>query len=558
MRVRNILLVIAYGMVMPGCVVANSTGNPDEATIESADAPSPTRHEYAEYSTSFPGDSDSDEVSSVEEDYDPVAVTDLKLIPYPVSVIGGNGAFEITSDTRILVGYGEAGPIGDYLAARLNAATGFDLEVAVDDTSSGDIVLAVAETELGSEGYELSVSPEGILLVASDPDGLFWGVQTLRQLLPPQIESVRVEAERWLVPSVEIKDRPRFEYRGAMLDVARHFFGVEEVKRYIDLMAYYKLNVLHLHLTDDQGWRIEIDAWPNLTGTGASSAVGGDLGGFYTQSDLRQIVAYALSRHITVIPEVEMPGHSGAALSSYPELNCNGIARPLQTGMETGRSSLCISKETTYQFVEDVITEIAALTPGPFFHIGGDEVTVIKGSEYVDFVSRVEQIVAAAGKRMIGWEEISKVPLSQPSIVQYWRSAATAKEAAKKGFRIIASPSTHAYLDMKYDSATVLGLNWAGTTNVEDSYSWDPTTLLPEVNESAFLGVEAPLWTETLRTFVDVEFMAFPRLAAIAEIGWTPREARVWTDFRRRLAGQAPRWQYWGLNYFVSPEIDWE
>jgi len=276
-----------------------------------------------------------------------------------------------------------------------------------------------------------------------------------------------------------------------MLDVDRHFFGVEDVKRYLDLLALHKMNRLHLHLSDDQGWRIEIKSWPNLTAMGARTEVGGTVGGFYTQEQYKEIVAYARERFIDIVPEIDMPGHTNAALSSYPELNCDGVAPPPYTDIKVGFSCLCVANELTYRFIDDVVREIAALTPGPFFHVGGDEVKKLADTEYAQFINRAQDIVERHGKRMIGWDEVALASLHQGSVVQHWRPGTKLANVAANGSKLIMSPANRAYLDMQYDTSTYLGLFWAGRIEVKDAYSWDPATLMEGVGEDSILGVEA-------------------------------------------------------------------
>jgi hexosaminidase len=357
-----------------------------------------------------------------------------------------------------------------------------------------------------------------------------------------------------------VVDHPRFAYRGAMLDVARHFFTVDQVKRYIDEVAAYKINYLHLHLSDDQGWRIEIDGWPALTGIGASTAVGGGAGGFYTQDDYRAIVAYAASRFITVVPEIDMPGHTNAALSAYPELTCDGKAPAPYTGIEVGFSSFCVSKPRVRDFIDDVFAQLAALTPGPYLHIGGDESKATPEDDYARFVEMAQQVVADHGKTVIGWHEIASGKLLPSTVVQFWDPTSESPivtRAAAAGAKVIMSPANHAYLDMKYDSSTRLGLQWAGLVDVKAAYDWDPGAYLPGVDDDAVLGVEAPLWTETITSSDDIDYMVFPRLPAIAELGWSPRATHDVAAFERRLAAQAPHWDARGVRFFRTPEISW-
>jgi hexosaminidase len=483
------------------------------------------------------------------------------LIPWPQSVaITPGEQLSITKDTAIEISPGqpELRRIGADLAALLRPALDTTLTVREigGSPAPGSIRLEiVAGQEGGDDGYELTIAPAGVRVAASAPAGVFYGVQTLRQLLPYTVELRGARPHAIAVPAGRIVDRPRFAWRGAMLDVARHFFGLSDVKRYIDLLALYKLNRLHLHLSDDQGWRIEISKWPNLTKHGGSTAVGGDPGGYYTKADWAELIAYARDRFIMVIPEIDMPSHINAALASYPELNCNGVAPALYTGIEVGFSSFCLDKDITYKFIDDVVGEIAAMTPGPYLHIGGDEVKTLTPEQYARFVERVQGIVQAHGKTAIGWDEVVHSKLLPTTIVQYWRPDASIKPPA--GTKLILSPANKVYLDMKYDDATTIGLNWAGNVDVSVPYEWDPATLLPGVPESAVLGVEAPIWSETLVTMANVEFMTFPRLPAVAEVAWSPQAGRQWSEFRMRLAAHAPRWSALGINAFWSPKIDW-
>ena len=482
--------------------------------------------------------------------------TRFAVIPQPVTIEpAGGGAFTITAGTVIAVppGSPDVERIGRGLAALLGQP-----EVRVGaGAPEGSIVLALdtSDASLGEEGYALTVTPGAVRVAARTPAGVFYGVQTLRQLLPGTSEFAAARPRPLSVPAVRIVDRPRFAWRGAMLDVARHFFGPADVKRYVDLLALYKINRLHLHLSDDQGWRIEIRSWPNLARHGGSTAVGGGPGGFYTQAEYSAIVDYARERFVTIVPEIDMPGHTNAALAAYPELNCDGVAPALYTGIEVGFSALCVEKDVTYRFIDDVVREIAGLTPGAWFHMGGDEVKRLTPEAYRRFIERVQAIVASHGKEAIGWDEIAPVALAPTTVVQHWRPTVSPELAAAK--RIIVSPADRVYLDMKYDEATVPGLNWAGLVSVEHAYAWDPATLLEGVDESAILGVEAPIWSETLATMSDVEYMAFPRLPGVAEIGWSPASARRWDEYRVRLAAHGPRWSALGVNAWRAPEIDW-
>ena len=464
-------------------------------------------------------------------------------------------------------GNAEAQRIGKYLAEVIGIVASPEpprVEAARADAPAGGIHLRLGGTSgrpEDAEGYELAVDAASVTITAAQPAGLFYGVQTLRQLLPAfvEFEAARADPKREVrATAVRIVDHPRFAWRGAMLDVSRHFFDVDDVKRYIDLISLYKLNRLHLHLADDQGWRIEIKSWPNLTKIGGSTEVGGGPGGFYTQAQYSEIVTYARERFIEIIPEIDMPGHTNAALASYAELNCDGKARPPYTGIEVGFSALCVDKDVTYRFIDDVVREIAKLSPSPYFHIGGDEVKTLTPEQYTQFIDRVQKIVRSHGKQMVGWDEIAPATLEAGSIVQHWRPDGTPTAAVAKGAKVIMSVANRAYLDMKYDNGTPIGLNWAANIEVRDSYEWDPADIAPGIPETALAGVEAPIWSETLANMRDVEFMAFPRLVAIAEIAWTREDGRKWDDFRVRLGAHGPRFTALGINFYRASSVPWK
>ncbi|WP_433311756.1 beta-N-acetylhexosaminidase [Micromonospora sp. CA-269861] len=453
--------------------------------------------------------------------------------------------------------------VAEQLAQLLRPATGYPLPVtdATTPEPAGGIALALDDTaDLGPEGYRLDIATDGVRVTAPTPAGLFHGVQTLRQLLPAAIESPVPVTERWALPGGTITDAPRFPYRGAMLDVARHFFAVEDVLRVVDHLARYKLNHLHLHLTDDQGWRIAVDSWPKLTAIGGTTEVGGGPGGHYTKTDYTRIVSYAAARHITVVPEIDLPGHTNSALVAYPELAPDKTAPPPYTGTEVGFSYVDPADERTYDFVADVLGEVAALTPGPWLHIGGDEAFKVKGEVYTGFVERVQRIVADLGKTVVGWHQLAPAAHLDGRVLQWWGTNgedATTVDAVRRGARLIVSPGNHAYLDMKYAPDTPIGHDWAGLIDVRKAYDWDPATHVADVPAEAILGVEAPLWTESVTSLVDIELLLLPRLPAIAELGWSPRASHDWSGFRDRLAGQGPRWTTAGITFHRAPEIPW-
>jgi len=487
------------------------------------------------------------------------------VVPAPVQAAAEPRAgFRFSSRTVVRVTPGPAAvAVGEYLAEVLRPATGFPLpvvpaaEVAVD----GSVALALdPDAGTGGEGYRLDVSAAALTITAATTAGLFYGVQTLRQLLPPAIECASTQPGPWAVPAVRIEDAPRFGYRGAMLDVARHFFPVDDVLRVIDHLARYKLNHLHLHLTDDQGWRLAVDSWPRLGPIGGATQVGGGPGGYYSKDEYRRIVAYAASRHITVVPEIDLPGHTSAALSAYGALARDAVAPPPYTGIDVGFSAVDTSSDLTYAFVADVLAEVAALTPGPYLHLGGDEAFTVPAADYAAFVDRVQRIVAKVGKTVVGWHQFAAARHTPGRVLQYWGTTPLAPgvaDAVQREARVILSPADRAYLDMKYTADTRLGKDWAGCIDVRTAYDWDPGSYLLGVPEDAVLGVEAPLWTETIATRDEAEYMMFPRLPAVAELGWSPASVRDWAEFRLRLAGQAPRWTNAGIRFHRSPEVPW-
>ena len=477
------------------------------------------------------------------------------MIPKPASFFKSSGSFTISPNTKILPQKDnhEVMSIANLLSSYLQEISGEEALVSDDNSAqaSGNIQLILnGDPDLGEEDYELSITTDSILLRAVCPAGLFYGVQTLRQLLP-----VHPSATLSL-PAVSIRDTPRFEWRGAMLDVARHFFGVEDVKRYIDLISHYKINRLHLHLADDQGWRIEIKSWPRLTEVGGSTQVGGGSGGYYTQEQYKEIVDYARSRYVMIVPEIDTPGHTNAALASYAELNSSEEAPALYEGTEVGFSTLWINSEITYQFLDDLIRELAALTPTRYIHIGGDEARSTPEEDYKKFIKRFQKIVDSHGKTAIGWGEIGEAELLPGTIAQQWVGAGY-ENAKRQGAKIILSPATKTYLDMKYDASTPIGLDWAALISVKDAYDWEPGSYMNGLEENDILGLEAPLWTETVVTMKDIEYLAFPRIIGIAELAWSPK-GHNWEEYRQRLATHGKRMEAMGINFYKSPDVDWE
>jgi hexosaminidase len=486
------------------------------------------------------------------------------VIPNPESItVSSRDSFLVTPRTTVYIAQdatAEVEAIGAFAANLISNRADTPPERLAAGSAAPDSSIALsldaARGDLGAEGYELTSTPTSVRIVAAQPAGLFYGVQTMRQLFPPAIEHQAAYQRRLTMPAAHVVDRPRYEWRGAMLDVARHFLPAADVKRFIDYYALYKINRLHLHLADDQGWRIEIASWPNLTAVGARTQVGGGKGGFYTQAEYADIVAYARSRYITVVPEIDMPGHSTAALASYPDLRCSRIAPEVFTGVSGPPNTLCTTRDSVYDFVRDVVREIVAAAPTPYFHIGGDEVQGLSKEDYHTFVERVEKIVIDAGPRVIGWSEIAPASLSPNDILQHWTKDSSVIHA-RRGGKVILSPNAHLYIDMKYDSTTSLGLRWAGLIDLRKAYDWNPATELADVAPSSILGLEAPLWAETLITRQDYEYMAFPRITALAELAWSAPNRIGWDGYRRRVAMHGARLAALGVNFARVPGIPW-
>jgi len=489
----------------------------------------------------------------------PTDLTKTSFIPRPVSVIATGKAFELNPSTIVYFQEGVEGlqKTAQFLANEIMQISGFIPEVkpVAEIPGSGIYLSAAANvSDLGNEGYEMKIDKKQLTIYANSPAGCFYGIQSLLQTLPVKVNP----KETIQIATGTIRDFPEFAYRGAMLDVARHFFSVEDVKRFIDFLAAYKMNALHLGLSNDQGWRIEIKSWPKLAEIGGSAEVGGGEGGFYTQEQYTEIVRYALNRNIIIIPEIDMPGHTNAALASYAELNCNGKATELYTGIDVGFSTLCTGKDITYKFIDDVIRELAAITPGPYIHIGGDESHVTPMEDYIPFVNRVQEIVLKHGKKVIGWDEIANATLVEGAAIQFWDNIKNTTMGLEKGAKVLISPASKAYMDMKYDSTTTLGLKWAGYIEVDHGYNWNPTELVPGLTKEKILGIEAALWTETITNIDELEYMVFPRLPGYAEIGWTAPAARNWDEYKLRLAQQGKRFEAMDINFYHSPLVPWE
>lgn len=474
------------------------------------------------------------------------------IIPKPVKMTMTGGTLVIPSRARI-VHHPSAQAIARRIAADLRPLS---LGLTSGEATPGDVVLRMDPNlrELGAEGYRLSVDDDGIRIVSATPAGLFYGGQTLRQILVGGREA----------PHLEIEDRPRFPWRGSLLDVARHFRTKAFVKRYIDLLAYHKLNVLHWHLVDDQGWRMEVKKYPRLTEVGAwrISREGKRYGGFYSQRDIQEIVRYAAERFVTVVPEIEMPGHSMAALAAYPEHSCAGGPFTVPNWWGIYEDVYCPGKDSTFSFLEDVLEETLSLFPSRFIHIGGDEVPKtrwkacprcqarmraegLKDEHELQsyFIRRVDRWLGAKGRRLLGWDEILEGGLAEGAAVQSWRGMEGALAAARMGHDVVASPTSHCYLDYSHE-----------TTPVEKSYSFEPVPagLAPD-RARHILGGEGNIWGEWTPKESDVDRQVWPRLTALSEVFWSPSTNRSWPEFQRRLRPHLARLAEMGVKYYVAP-----
>ena len=518
----------------------------------------------------------------------------LNLIPQPVEVKLGNGSFNLTKAATVVFNKTESRYIADALVQRLKTATGFMLKSSLG--AKGSILLklnTVPDQQLGNEGYTLVSTPKGITITANQNSGLFYGIQTLIQLLPKEIESKVVVNMKWPIPAVSVKDYPRFAWRGLMLDVSRHFFVKQDVMKFIDEMASLKFNVFHWHLTDDEGWRIQINSLPKLTEIGAwrvqryghfgdrdhpKAGEPATDGGFYTQADIREVVNYAAERNITIVPEIDVPGHSMAAIASYPELSCKKDTTTRVSpgsnfvdwyGNNTFRANienaLNPSDENVYAFLDKVFTEVAALFPGQYIHVGGDEcykgywaedegckaLMQKLGIRHVEdlqgyFMNRVEGILKSKGKKLIGWDEILDGGISPEATVMSWRGIKGGIEAAKLGHDVVMTPTTFAYLDYVQGERTIDPPIYA-SLRLKKCYSYEP---IPDgVDPKYILGGQGNLWTEQIPTLRYAQYMLFPRAWALSEVYWTPKENKKWDDFILRVENKFDRADLAGINY---------
>lgn len=524
----------------------------------------------------------------------------FRLIPEPVSLQAGEGTFVLNPSNAIHIpaNHSELRKIADYLALKVRPATGFDLKISESVTPSG-ILLALnkkADAQLGKEGYQLEVTPQQVSIRANQPAGLFYGVQTLLQLLPKEIENDNLAHDiKWAIPAVSITDYPRFGWRGLMLDVSRHFHPKEVVKEFIDQMAHYKYNRFHWHLTDDNGWRIEIKSLPKLTEVGAwrverhgpfgnreapKPEEKATYGGFYTQDDIREIVQYAKDRYIEVLPEIDVPGHSMAALAAYPELSVTNEKVQVNPGTKFATwhgnheftmhidNTVDPTDEKVYQFLDKVFGEVASLFPFEYIHMGGDEAyhgywerdpqvqafmkkNKIKDSKELQsyFVKRVNKIIQSKGKKMIGWDEILDGGLAPGAAVMSWRGTKGGIEASKQKAPVVMSPAPMAYLDLYQGDPSIEPPTYS-MARLKDSYTWDP--IVEGVDPAFVLGGQGNVWTEHIPNKAQIQYMAYPRALALSEVYWSPKEKRDWSSFVPKVEAHFDRLDEGGNNYSRS------
>ncbi|WP_455637568.1 family 20 glycosylhydrolase [Parabacteroides sp.] len=511
----------------------------------------------------------------------------INVIPVPVSLTQNEGVFKVSKNMAFQATTPEAKTIAEFFASKMNLATGYQVTVGDKEVSNGISLIIDESLDVNNEGYTLDVTADGAVVKAKTPQGLFYGMQTFMQLLPAEIESpVVVNGIAWTTPCVSVKDEPRFGYRGFMLDPCRHFIPVENVKKQIDVLSLFKVNRLHWHLTDDQGWRIEIKKYPKLTEIGSKriEGEGTEYGGFYTQEDVKEIVKYAADHFITVIPELELPGHEMAAIAAYPELSCKGEQGTPRIIWGVEDIVMCAGKEETFKFLEDVIDEIAPLFPSEYFHIGGDECPKIswkncplcqkrireeglKGDKQHSaeerlqsyFVQRMEKYLAAKhGKKIIGWDEILEGGLAPTATVMSWRGEDGGIAAANMDHDVIMTPGSQGmYLDQYEGDYKIEPVTIGGLATIEKVYNYNPIpdTLVATGKGQHIIGVQCNNWSEYMYNTDLMEYRMYPRMVALAEIGWSPLNRKDYKDFERRLDNALVRLDAHNINYYIpQPE----
>ncbi len=523
----------------------------------------------------------------------PPSQNDINIIPQPSTAYVQPGSFDLGPDARIITQMERPDLVAvcEYFNDILERSAGFRLEIVDDEhvtSFSGDLVFTTfnADTSWDVGAYRLEVGNRSVVLQANDPPGLFNGVQTLLQLFPPEIMSNNVvEGIDLECQAVYIYDHPRFEWRGMHLDVCRHFFPKEFIKKYLDLMAMYKMNVFHWHLTEDQGWRIEIDKYPELTEVSAwrTEPDGSVYGGYYTKDDIREIVAYASERQITIVPEIEMPGHCVATLAAYPELSCTGGPFDVATIWGVKEDVYCAGNEQTFEFLENVLLEVMELFPGEYIHIGGDEVPKTRwekcrkcqarirneGLANEDelqsyFIKRMEKFLNEHDRKLIGWDEILEGGLAPEATVMSWRGEEGGIAAAQMGHDVVMSPNSNCYFDHYQADPATQPKAIGGLTTLKDVYHYSPVPAeLNEAEQEHILGAQGNVWTEYIATPEYAEYMAVPRMLALAEVDWSLESKINWERFLRKLEPHFVRLAIMDVNYCdaifaveITPEFD--
>ncbi len=511
----------------------------------------------------------------------------INITPKPEEITLKKGTFELSSKVVFIAKEGETKKIASFFAAKIKKATGYDLAVQDKKPSSAYILLQIeAGLPVNDEGYLLNVTSKNIHIKATKPQGLFYGMQTVMQLLPAEIESPVLERGiAWTIPAVEIKDQPSFRYRGMHLDVCRHFVDVDFIKKQLDVLALFKVNKFHWHLTDDQGWRIEIKKYPELTKTGTQRTESeGNIYGpyFYTQEQIKEVVAYAKERFIEVIPEIELPGHGVAVLAAYPELSCTGQPIPVRNIWGVANDVFCAGNEKTFEFLENVLIEVIPLFVSEYIHIGGDECPKARwkacpkcqqrikelglkadkehsAEEKLQsyFVQRIEKFLVKHNKRIIGWDEILEGGLAPSATVMSWRGEAGGIASANMGHDVIMTPGDWFYMDRYQGDSKLLPVTIGGYINLAKIYSYEP--IPDKINEDKkhhILGAQCNVWNEYKYNGKDMEHDIYPRIIALAELTWTPKEKKDYADFERRIENQRVRLDLHQINYYIPMPED--
>jgi hexosaminidase len=515
--------------------------------------------------------------------------SDIAIIPQPAELQLEKGVFHFNKNTKFVVTDESQKEIASILIDKFEKASGWTL-IAAKKIPTKDFIQFKIDESLEDEAYILKVNSNNVSISSKDNAGFLYGIETLRQLLPTEIESKTIISDPdWQIPNLTIKDQPRYKYRGLMLDVSRHFFEIDYLKKTIDRLAMLKMNVLHLHLVDDQGWRIEIKKYPKLTDVGAwrvdqedkhwdgryttSADEKGTYGGFYTQEQLKDLVAYAATKSVEIIPEIEMPAHVSSAIAAYPELSCH--EKPI--GVPSGglwpiTDIYCAGKESTFEFLENVLVEVMEIFPSKYIHVGGDEATKTnwakcqhckkrKQTEGLDsveelqsyFITRMERFINSKGKRLIGWDEILEGGLAPEATVMSWRGVKGGLEAAEQGHDVIMTPGSHCYFDHYQGPQNEEPLAWGGYTPLSKVYTFDPTVEgMTETDAKHVLGGQANLWSEQIKTEAHSEYMIYPRLAALSETLWSPKGLRNWENFSSRIVSMFDRFNHLDINYAKS------